>query len=448
MSNDVYSSLSWPPEVEGSADFERAFAVIESRSPFVFITGKAGTGKSTFIQALRTMTSRRLAVVAPTGVAALNAGGQTIHSFFRLRPGPVNLDDIRRLTHRKLYQKLDLLLVDEISMVRADLLDAMEKFLRLNGPDKDLPFGGVQIVAVGDLCQLPPVVAAPEEGRLFSEWYETEYFYSAHCLGNCPIETVELTKIYRQNDAAFLTLLNRIRDGEDLEETVDRLNRACLRPDDGEEAVTLACTNVVADRINERHLRALPGDEMSFEGRVDGNFDLSRNLPAPFNLRLKVGAQIMFTRNDTFHRWVNGDVGRVVELRQDRVLVTLPGRDEAILDVEPTTWESVRYTYDDKEGKVLADVVGSYHQIPLIPAWAITIHKSQGKTLSRAVIDVGSGAFAHGQIYVALSRCRSLATVRFAKPLRVSDVLFDERVREFHQRAPARRLPRARELLL
>ncbi len=448
MAHDVYSSLSWPTGIEGSGDFERAFAVIESREPFVFITGKAGTGKSTFIHALRGMTSRRLAIVAPTGVAALNAGGQTIHSFFRFRPGPLNLDDIRRLTHRKLYQKLDLLIIDEVSMVRADLLDAMEKFLRLNGPDKDLPFGGVQIVAVGDLCQLPPVVSAPEEERFFSEWYETEYFFSAHCLGNCPIYAVELTKTYRQKDDVFLSLLNRIRDGDDLEETIDRLNRLCVRPDDGLEAVTLACTNVVADRINERHLKALPGESVHFEGRVDGDFDLNRNLPAPFDLRLKIGAQVMFTRNDVLHRWVNGDLGRVVELREDRVLVSLPEKDDAVLDVEATSWESVKYTYDEKEGKVLAEVVGAYHQIPLITAWSITIHKSQGKTLARAVIDTGSGAFAHGQIYVALSRCRSLDTVRFARPLRVSDVLFDERVRDFHQRIPRRKTPRARELLL
>lgn len=434
MTPDVYASLAWPAGIEGNADFERAFALIESREPFVFVTGKAGTGKSTFLHALRAMTPRRMAVVAPTGVAALNAGGQTIHSFFRLRPGAINLDDIKRLARRKLFQKLDLLLIDEISMVRADLLDAIEKFLRLNGPDKDLPFGGVQIVAVGDLCQLPPVVASPEESRLFSEWYETEYFFSAHCLAGCPPSTVELSKVYRQSDDVFLTLLNRIRAGEDLEETVARLNRTCLQPTDGPDAVTLTCTNAVADRINERRLAALSGDFLRYEGRVEGTFDLNRNLPAPFELKLKVGAQVMFTRNDAMKRWVNGDLGQVQQLLDDRVLVALHDHDGAVVDVEPASWESVRYAYDEKAGTLRSDVVGSYHQIPLMPAWAVTIHKSQGKTLPRAVIDMGTGAFAHGQVYVALSRCRSLNDLRFSRPLRVSDIVFDERVRTFQER--------------
>ena len=438
LAADPYASLAWPSGIEGNSDFERAFSLIEAREPFVFLTGKAGTGKSTFLHALRTMTSRRMAVVAPTGVAALNVGGQTIHSFFRIRPGAINLDDIRRLARRKLYQKLDLLLIDEVSMVRADLLDAVEKFLRLNGPDKNLPFGGVQIVAVGDLCQLPPVVAAPEENRFFSEWYETEYFFSAHCLKNCPPSVVELSKVYRQNDDAFLILLNRIRGGDDLEETVDRLNRACFRPADEKEAVTLTCTNVVADRINERHLTGLPGDVTRYEGHVEGEFDVNRNLPAPFELKLKPGAQVMFTRNDAMKRWVNGDLGQVCELKDDRVLVAMRDRDNAIVDVEATSWESVRYVYDEKDGTMRTDIVGAYHQIPLVPAWAITIHKSQGKTLPRAVIDMGSGGFAHGQVYVALSRCRSLNDIRFSRPLRVADIVFDDRVRAFQQRAPHR----------
>jgi ATP-dependent exoDNAse (exonuclease V) alpha subunit len=434
MTLNFESALTWPSGVDGNADFEGAFAAIESRAPFVFITGKAGTGKSTFVQSFKSMTSRRMAVVAPTGVAALNAGGQTIHSFFKIRPGPINLDDIRRSSRRKLYQKLDLLVIDEVSMVRADLLDAIDKFLRLNGPEKSLPFGGIQVVAVGDLHQLPPVVAAAEEARLFSEWYETEYFFSAHALSVCPMKVVEFSLIYRQSDELFLRLLNRIREGEDLEETVETLNRVCVRPLEKTDAVTLTCTNLVADRINARRLAALGGETVRYEGHVTGEFDINRHLPAPLELRLKVGAQVMFTKNDALHRWVNGDHGKVVELRDDRVIVALAGRDEVVVDVEPATWESVRYFYDEGNGQVRTDVIGEYQQIPLMPAWAITIHKSQGKTLAGAIIDTGSGAFAHGQIYVALSRCRSLDSVQLTRPLRVSDVRLDERVRDFHRR--------------
>ena len=207
---------AWPAGVEPSDELQQAFDLVESGEPFIFITGKAGTGKSTFIRALRQMTGRRLAVVAPTGVAALNAGGQTLHSFFRLRPGPINLDAIVRVPRRALYEKLEILVIDEVSMVRADLMDAVEKVLRVNGPDRTRPFGGVQIVAVGDLYQLPPVVTDAGEARLFSEWYSSEYFFSAHCLHGLPVAAMELKKVHRQSDPDFIALLNKVREGDDL----------------------------------------------------------------------------------------------------------------------------------------------------------------------------------------------------------------------------------------
>jgi len=466
------ASATWPPGVEPSEELQRAFDLVESGEPFVFITGKAGTGKSTFIRALRHMTGRRLAVVAPTGVAALNAGGQTIHSFFRIRPGPISLDAIVRLPRRALYEKLEIVVIDEVSMVRADLMDAVEKFLRENGPDRSLPFGGVQIVAVGDLYQLPPVVTDAGEARLFSEWYASEYFLSAHCLHGLPIAAVELKKVHRQSDPDFIALLNKVREGDDLQRSVAELNRRCLRAPEpapraapaipaipglmrgaaalmkargvtasaapapaltsSTDAVTLTSTNAIAERINEARMKGLDGDTVAYEATVEGTFDATRNPPAPFNLALKVGAQVMFTKNDPLKRWVNGDIGRVTELGEDRILVERledPGRP---LDVERTAWETVRFTYDEKEGRVRSEPSGAFHQFPLMPAWAVTIHKSQGKTISNVRVDFGGGAFAHGQVYVALSRCRSLEGLRFERPLRESDIHCDERVKDFH----------------
>ncbi len=460
--------IPWPEGVEPSEDLERAYRLVQSGEPFLFVTGKAGTGKSTFVKAIRQMTSRRLAVVAPTGVAAMNAGGQTIHSFFRLRPGPINLDSIVRLPRRRLYEKLELLIIDEVSMVRADLLDAIERFLRLNGPHQDLPFGGVQIVAVGDLYQLPPVISDPEEARLFAEWYETEYFFSAHCLMGCPINAIELKKIYRQSDSDFIDLLNKIREGSDLERAVATLNKTCARgasmvdpkpmqkpdlraivaglakapppPVDlwSQDAVTLSATNAGAERINEMRMKALPGEPVIYEGTADGTFDVSRNPPAPFSLVLKEGAQVMFTRNDPMKRWVNGDVAFVREMFPDRVVVERQDRPGELLDVERSDWESIRYSYDEKAGRINSETVGAYHQFPLMPAWAVTIHKSQGRTIERIVVDFGRGAFAHGQVYVALSRCRDIEGLRFERPLRPSDILCDERVKEFHSRVLGR----------
>ncbi len=422
---------SWPAGVEANQDFNDAFHLIESGEPFVFVTGRAGTGKSTFIRSLMTMTKKRFAVVAPTGVAALNAGGQTIHSFFRFRPGPIDLNAILRQRSRRLYEKLELLIIDEISMVRADLMDGVERFLRMNGPDPELPFGGIQIVAVGDLYQLPPVVSDPEEMRMFGELYASEYFFSAHCLRREPMAVVELGKIYRQNEAMFIDLLNRIREGVDIERAIDELNRACLKPgaDDG---VTLAATNMIADRLNAMKLAALPGDEHTYLATVEGEFDLRKNLPAPSELTLKPGAQVMFTRNDPDKRWVNGTLAVVRRLLGDRIEVAVSTPDgDQYFDVERVSWDSVRYTFDDKEARIRADVIGSYNQLPLIPAWAITVHKSQGKTLDNVTIDLGSGAFAHGQVYVALSRCRAIENIRFKRPLKASDVRFDPRVKEF-----------------
>jgi ATP-dependent exoDNAse (exonuclease V) alpha subunit len=432
---------AWPGHVEVNPDFQRAYDLVDTGAPFVFITGRAGTGKSTLIHCLRAMTTRRYAVVAPTGVAALNAGGQTIHSFFRFRPGPIDLESIKRLEYRRLYENLEMLLIDEISMVRADMLDAIERFLRLNGPDPSRPFGGIQIVAVGDLYQLPPVVSSEEEMRMFSEHYETEYFFSAHCLRREPMDMVELRTVYRQNEAEFVDLLNRIREGDHIQQAVDELNAACLRPGNDQGAITLAATNAIADQINGMKMAMLPGKARTYHGLISGSFGAQRILPAPMELVLKLNAQVMFTRNDADHRWVNGTLGRVVNLDSEKVEVEVTtefGSD--IFTVEPTIWESTRYRYDEKAGKIHSDVLGAFHQYPLVPAWAVTIHKSQGKTLENIIIDLGAGAFAHGQVYVALSRCRTLANIRLKKPLKPSDVQFDPRVKEFHARHGARAL--------
>lgn len=411
--------------------------LVDAREPVVFVTGKAGTGKSTLIQYLRDSVKGNCVVVAPTGVAAMNVQGATIHSFFRFPPRMLTDEDVTPLRYKKPYKKLDLLIVDEVSMVRADVMDAMDRFLRLNGPKKRLPFGGVPILLVGDLHQLPPIVARGEEGDRFGEQYDSPFFFSSRVIRESDMATVELTHIFRQHDDDFIAILNDIRSGDPSEDTLAKLNARVTREADPDHDTVLSTTNLIADRINKSRLAVLPGDRRTYDGEVSGEFKITGDrLPSPMELHLKPNARVMFTKNDSAGRWVNGTLGTVEKLSNKSVRVVLENGDSTddldVVEVGQTAWETYRYEFDKDEDMNVPIVTGAYEQLPLIPAWAITIHKSQGKTLSHIRIDLGRTAFAAGQVYVALSRCRRLDDVTLSRPISARDVFCDPHVTTFY----------------
>ncbi len=418
------------PAFEVSAEFERALAVVNGGAPLLFVTGRAGTGKSTFIRYLeRELAERSIVVVAPTGIAALNAGGQTIHSFFRLPPRLLAASDVRLLDDPAAIEKLEVLVIDEISMVRADLLDAVDVSLRLHRKT-ETPFGGVQLVLIGDLFQLPPVVPRGPEGDAIAARYATPFFFGAAALRGLQATVVELTRVHRQEDPEFIEILGALRSGRGIAPAVEALNRACSGRLPAGPHLMLVTRNDAADRENGQRLEALPGQPRSYLATLEGDFPDDR-LPAPRTLKLKKDAQVMFTRNDPERRWVNGTTGIVESLNATAIRVRL--QNGTTHDVESETWENNRYSFDRRENQVIAESVGSFRQFPLMPAWAVTIHKAQGLTLDRAHVDFGSGAFAEGQAYVALSRCRRMGDLTLARPLRVSDIRCSGAIRTFHR---------------
>jgi ATP-dependent DNA helicase PIF1 len=413
--------------------YKKILALLEANCPVVFVTGNAGTGKSTLIRYLKSVLNKKLVVVAPTGVAALNASGVTIHSFFRLPPKIHEDGDIKLVYDRKLYQKLELLIIDEVSMVRGDLLDSIDKFLRKNR-STNTPFGGVQLLLIGDLFQLPPVVPKQERDVLSAKGYTSPYFFSSLSLQKTSMVPVELTYPYRQDDRSFIDILNRIRVGDDLEIVISELNRRCSKKNDRLGDITLTCTNNQADQINREALQSLPSKEYSFKGEFDGQFSLEHDkLPSPIDLRLKVGSHVMFTKNDEQRRWVNGTIGNVLEINQRTIRVELVSdANGTVCDVLPAIWNTYKYSYNPDEDQIVANKVGQYMQYPLMLAWAVTIHKSQGKTLNNVSVDLGSGAFATGQVYVALSRCRSVEGIHLTRPIRKTDVKCDPVIKRFY----------------
>ncbi len=432
------------PAIEINPGFRRALDIMEGSDRHVFITGKAGTGKSTLLELFRSQTPKRIAVLAPTGVAALNVRGQTIHSFFKFKPD-ITPDSVRKLPKASdraaIYKNLDAIVIDEVSMVRADLLDCVEKFLRLNGPRPKALFGGLQMIFIGDLYQLPPVVTGLEKGlfaRDGSGRYESPYFFSAGIFGEPAfgLEFVELEKVYRQTDTGFIDLLNAIRNRSIDDTQVERLNSRCrpdFSPPDGEFHITLTSTNDLAALRNREKLAALPGRARRYEGFVDGEFDRS-SLPTEEALELKPGAQVMLLTNDRHGRWVNGTIGRVDEIVKtagagDLIVVDIPG--EGRVDIVPNTWELFHFRYDAEADRIESEPVGAFTQYPLRLAWAVTIHKSQGKTFDRVIIDIGRGAFAHGQVYVALSRCTSFEGIVLKRPITKNHIWMDWRIVRF-----------------
>ena len=445
-----------PQAIEINPGFRRALDIMEGTDRHVFITGKAGTGKSTLLELWRSQTLKRIAVLAPTGVAALNVRGQTIHSFFGFKPD-ITPDAVRKISKAKardaIYRNLDAVVIDEVSMVRADLLDCVEKFLRLNGPRPKEWFGGLQMIFIGDLYQLPPVVTGRERGLFagasapgrgrdpaagLSGRYESPYFFSAKIFGELTfdMEFVELEKVYRQTDDAFIDLLNAIRNRSIDEDQIVHLNSRCrpsFSPPDGEFYITLTSTNDLAAVRNREKLAALPGRTRRYEGTIQGEFVRS-SLPTEETLELKPGAQVMLLTNDRKGRWVNGTIGRVAKIVKvpdddDIVCVDLP--DAGRVELSTNTWDLFRFRYEAESDRIESESVGSFTQYPLRLAWAVTIHKSQGKTFDRVVIDIGRGAFAHGQVYVALSRCTSFEGIVLKTPIRKSHIWMDWRIVRF-----------------
>lgn len=412
-------------------EYKKVQKLIEENVPIIFLNGKAGTGKSTLIKYLRNTLNKHMVVVAPTGVAALNVEGVTIHSFFHLPPRIHNEEDIRLVFDRKLYQKLELLILDEVSMVRCDLLDSIDRFLRINR-ENDAPFGGVQLLFVGDLFQLPPVVKLAERTVLIARGYASRYFFSSFSLQQSSLVHIELTSIYRQKDIPFITLLNNIRIGENVEDTIAEINNKCFNNENIIPDITLTSTHSSADAINKRELNLIQSEKYTFRGNIEGQFNIEKdNLPSPINLQLKVGAHVMFTKNDELKRWVNGSLGIVQEINDNLISVKIISEQQTIVNVDRVSWETYRYVYDDYEDKIVAKTIGKYIQYPLTLAWAITIHKSQGKTLDKVLIDLGNGAFEPGQLYVALSRCRSIEDIRLVRPIRITDVKRDTIIKRF-----------------
>lgn len=419
-------------DVELTPEFLRALELMEQTSRCAFITGKAGTGKSTLLRYFRAKTKKNVVVLAPTGIAAINVEGQTLHSFLRLPPRFVQREDIRRLSRsRKVIERLDTLVVDEASMVRADLMDAVDWALRLNRDKPKIPFGGVQVILFGDLFQLPPVVDR-DMAEVFERRYKSPYFFSADVIHEIELECLELPKIYRQSESAFIDLLNKIRDKRFGPSDLNRLNERVVAdpPIQNGDFVTLTTTNQRASEINQNRLNALPGRAFQYQADVTGEFEETL-YPNDSALALKKGAQVMLIKNDANKRWVNGTIGLIEHLLDDAVTVSVDGRTH---DVPRAIWKKIRYVYNEDADRIESKEIGSFEQYPIKLAWAITIHKSQGQTFDRVLIELGDGAFAHGQVYVALSRCTSFSGLRLKRPVAASDVIFDERILEFKER--------------
>ncbi|MFJ2504095.1 MULTISPECIES: ATP-dependent RecD-like DNA helicase [unclassified Microbacterium] len=439
-----------------SEEQQELFRLIEDTGEHVFITGRAGTGKSTLLQHFAWNTKKQIAICAPTGVAALNVEGQTIHSLFRLPIGLIGDADIdQNDATRRILNAIETLVIDEISMVNADLMDAIDRSLRQARGRRGEPFGGVQVVMFGDPYQLAPVPPRGDEARYVQDHYRSFWFFDAKVWAGgsgisdqgglfevdtrAELHVRELVQIHRQSDDGFKAMLNAVRYGRVTAEIAGVLNTQGARtppdPEPGEvPMITLATRNDIVNSINSRHLAALPGKEQTARAEVSGDFGRGEaSLPAESELKLKVGAQVMFLRNDTAMsgeppRWVNGTIGTVVRIIGSAVRVDIDGEE---VDVEPAVWERFRYAYDQNTKKLSRDVVAEFTQFPLRLAWAVTIHKSQGKTYERAIIDLGSGAFAPGQTYVALSRLTSLEGLYLSRPLRPRDIRVDEDVRRF-----------------
>jgi len=410
-----------------STEQKELFDKINSSNDHILVTGKAGTGKSSLLQYLKHCSSKNLVVVAPTGVAALNVQGQTIHSFFKIPPsfnskGILILDDRRKLV----LKNIDAVVIDEVSMVRADLMDTVDRILK-HARSSQLPFGGVQMIMFGDMYQLPPVVEDPELFKYFSANHGGFYFFNAHVWHSANLKIYQLKTIFRQKDEKFKRILNAIRTGKISNNILNELNSRVIQNPPTEDMLTLAITNQSVSEINHHRLDALDEKlyeyKANMEGRIENSF-----FPTEETLYLKKGAQVMLVKNDTNKRWVNGTVGHIHSLRKNEIEVDIDGN---IYSIPQDTWKRIQYIYNEEEGIIDEETISSFTQFPIKLAWAVTIHKSQGQTYNSVIIDMGSGAFAHGQTYVALSRCTSLKGIHLKRRVLKEDIIIDPAIINF-----------------
>lgn len=445
---------SLPPLDQDNKPFLDALQLAEHTTSCLYLTGKAGTGKSTFLRYFTANTRKKYVVLAPTGIAAINVGGQTIHSLFGFPFEPITpkthlpfFPDVKhgddgaviKPAHptRNLLRNLDIIIIDEISMVRADVFDAIDRSLRANGGNPFKPFGGKQLIVIGDLFQLPPVLTGEQE-QIYKTYYESSYFFSAKAYPEANFVQVCLEKPYRQKpeERQFIGILDRVRENEATREDLHALNlryQPDFAPPPDQPYITLTTTNQLADRTNQARLDALPGELVVYEGRKEGEFPA---LPTALNLELKEGAQVMFVRNDPgppeIRRWANGTIGRVATLGDGYAEVDIEdGGQTRRVWVETVDWEHVSFTWDPQKEEITRKVLGTFSQLPLRLAWAVTIHKSQGLTFDRVVLELGRGTFAAGQLYVALSRCTSLGGLVLRSPILQQHIITDERVTAF-----------------
>lgn len=427
-------------------EFQNALRLIQYTRQSVFLTGKAGTGKSTFLKHVCKVTKKKYVVLAPTGIAAINAGGSTLHSFFKLPFHPLLPDDPnfqgKKLhdtlkyssDHRKLIQNIELVIIDEISMVRADIIDFIDKVLRIYSRNMREPFGGKQVLLVGDIFQLEPVVKA-DEREIISRFYPNPYFFSARVFQEMELVAIELIKVYRQTDKVFVGVLDRIRTNTAGSADLQLLNTRCNAPihkGENDMYITLATRRDTVDHINEQKLAELPGKAVKLQGEIHGEFP-ENSLPTLMELIVKPGAQVIFIKNDQEKRWVNGTIGTISGLSDDGIMyvVTEDGKE---FDVHKESWSNVRYRYNETEKKIEEEELGTFIQYPIRLAWAITVHKSQGLTFSRAIIDFSGGVFAGGQTYVALSRCTSLEGIQLKREITRADIFVRPEIVSFSHR--------------
>ena len=425
-----YNSLL-PDDFVLSEEFESIVEQIENTKDHFYITGKAGSGKSTLLAYFRSVTKKNTAVLAPTGVAAIRVKGQTIHSFFGFPPKVIQTRHIKKVRQIELLQNLETLIIDEISMVRADVFDAIDYSLRVHRKKLTQPFGGVQVIVFGDLFQLPPVINMDESSLLERIYPNGQFFFHSNIFQDAQFKTLELQSIYRQTDDHFIYLLNAVRDGSITNSQIDNLNDSLVDNFEMDEGkIILTTTNTRASGINQNYLKQLSSEEFSYRAQATGQF-YKELFPTDEVLKLKKGAQVIMIKNDPEKRWVNGSIGTIHDIAEKKIKVKI---NHKIYEVKKEKWDRIQYSYDDDQQEVLENVTGSFKQYPMRLAWAITIHKSQGQTFEKVIIDMSQGSFAPGQLYVALSRCISLEGIELLRPLRKSDVIVNKQLIGFQDR--------------
>ena len=425
-----YNSLL-PDDFVLSEEFESIVEQLENTKDHFYITGKAGSGKSTLLAYFRSVTQKNTAVLAPTGVAAIRVKGQTIHSFFGFPPKVIQTRHIKKVRQVELLQNLETLIIDEISMVRADVFDAIDYSLRVHRKKLTQPFGGVQVIVFGDLFQLPPVVNMDESSLLERIYPNGQFFFHSNIFQDAQFKTLELQSIYRQTDDHFIYLLNAVRDGSITNSQIDNLNDSLVENFEMDEGkIILTTTNARASGINQNYLKQLSSEEFSYRAQATGQF-YKELFPTDEVLKLKKGAQVIMIKNDPEKRWVNGSIGTIHDIAEKKIKVKI---NHKIYEVKKEKWDRIQYYYDDDQQEVLENVTGSFKQYPMRLAWAITIHKSQGQTFEKVIIDMSQGSFAPGQLYVALSRCISLEGIELLRPLKKSDVIVNKQLIGFQDR--------------